>query len=46
MFGGNTGESGTSAYMLQYRKYDTNNNALSDDLVPEYLRQEVQAETE
>ena len=47
MFGGNTGESGTSAYMLQYRQYDPNNHStiLSDDLVPDYLREEIKAET-
>lgn len=47
MFGGNTGESGTSAYMLQYRQYDSSDlqTDLPDDLVPDYLRQEIEAET-
>ena len=61
MYGGGTG---TSAYMLQYRKYDPSlkaqtqdedkdtekdrpwqNIEIGDDLIPDYLRKDIEQET-
>ena len=54
MFGGN--DSHTSAYMLQYRKYDPSLKShdggnfidikITDDLVPDYLKEDIEKETQ
>ena len=46
MFGGGTGNANTSSYMLQYRKVVPADSRpeVSPDLVPEYLRDEIEFE--